>query len=140
MRRILSTLLVGVFFLACSNDDAAPEGPCAQRSGSYLMKYTERSGTCGKGVENVVNITSQPTTVDPPCSGSISYSADNCEVSYSTTCPNDGAVKGGELTITGKSKWNKDATSGTATETWTLRNPDKTTLCLGTYDVVGTRQ
>jgi hypothetical protein len=142
-RSLIAALFVWTNLVACSSETEGTDGgPCAQRNGgSYLFKYTERSGSCGPGAEAVRNLEGpQPTTVEAPCTGSISYSADNCEVTYETTCPNDGAVQGGELTITGKSKWNADGSRGTAVETWVMRDPAKATLCIGTYDLVATRQ
>ncbi len=148
----MKSAVIGAGFLAlvsaCSSEttgtgagsSSGEPGVCAQRKGSYILKLTERAGNCGPGTETVVNIDAQPTSIDAPCVGDISYSADNCEVTYSSTCPNDGVIKGGELAITGKSKWSPDAKTGTAVEQWVLRNPDKTTLCQGTYDVAGSRQ
>lgn len=125
---------------ACGSDVASTAGPCAQRGGSYIAKYTQRTGSCGAGTERVQNVTQQPTTVDRPCSGNITYSPDNCEVTYESTCPEDGLIRGGTLTISGHSKWDAAATYGTAVEQWTVLRPDKTTACLSTYDVTMSRQ
>ena len=125
---------------ACANEFGSGNGPCAQRSGAYVARYTFRSGTCGEAGERLFSIDKQPTIVVPPCRGSISYTPDNCEVTYEETCPNDGAVVGGELAISGKSKWNADGSAGSALESWTIRNPDGTTLCQGAYDVELTRE
>lgn len=139
--RNVAFAVVCVLLAACSSSSSSSAaGPCAQRKGSYLASYTVRSGNCGDGPETVQNIDKQPTTVDAPCKGSISYTADNCQVTYSSTCPNDGAVKGGQLSIDGHSNWNTDGTHGTATEEWVLRDSSGKTLCQGTYDVVVTKQ
>jgi hypothetical protein len=90
--------------------------------------------------EQVSNAQSQPTAIDPPCKGNISYTADNCEVTYDSTCPTDGAVKGGDVVSSGHSKWNTAATHGTATEQLTAHNSAGRTLCTSTYDVTLDRQ
>lgn len=143
--RALSPVLL-ILLVACGDDGTPPvalgsgHGQCAQRQGSYIQKIVFRDGSCGPGTETVVNVASQPTSVDPPCAGSISYSPDNCEVTYDQTCPNDGVVKGGELSISGHAKWSTDAVRGASVEAWAIRRPDGTTICQGTYDVAITRQ
>lgn len=133
----LVTLLV---VTSCASPDA-DSGVCARRDDqTYVARYVERSGTCGEGAEVVINAGPQPTSVDAPCKGSISYSADNCEVTYESECPNDGAVKGATLIVTGKSTWAEDASSGSAIEQWTLRDRDGKTVCMSTYDVTVTRR
>ena len=137
--RLVTTVgLVGILAACSSSSDDG--GPCVQRKGSFIAKYSQRSGTCGNSAETVLNIDKQPTSVDAPCTGSISYTADNCQVTYESACPNDGAVKGGRLSITGHSKWNSDGTSGTATEQWVLSDASGKTLCQSTYDVTVTKQ
>lgn len=138
---------VGLVMLAsCSSSEEADKplgsgnGQCAQRAGSYVAKYTQRDGTCGEGVEIVQNVDEQPTAPQAPCTGKISYTGDNCEVTYNTVCPNDGFVKDGVLAITGHSKWNADATQGEAVEQWVLQASDGKTVCNSTYDVTITRQ
>lgn len=141
MRKGLGVVVAGAFALACSSSDASDDsGPCAQRNGSYIARYSVRSGDCGEGAEVITNVDKQPTSVDPPCTGNISYSEDNCDVTYSSSCPNDGAVKGATLTITGKAKWSRDAANGSATEAWSLVDSNGQTVCYGTYDVSIVRQ
>jgi hypothetical protein len=141
LRHLVTVAALSSVVIACSSsDDAAETGPCAQRSGSYIARYTVRSGDCGATAEVVLNVDKQPTSVDPPCTGSISYTPDNCEVTYSSSCPNDGAVKGATLTVTGKSEWRRDAEVGTAVEDWSLVDANGQTVCHGTYDVLITKQ
>lgn len=127
---------------ACADGEelGSGNGRCAQRHGTYAVRYSARSGNCGAGVETIMNVDTQPKGVEPPCTGSITDAPDNCEVEYTTTCPNDGVVVGGELTIVGKSKWSVDAARGSAVESWLVRKPGGTTLCQGTYDVTLERQ
>lgn len=144
MRKLVGLVALGL--VACASEDSTPElgsggGTCAQRdTGSYIVKYTVRSGDCGETAETVINPGPQPTEVKAPCTGQITYSADNCEVTYSSTCPAESIQKGAELTISGKSKWTRDGALGTAVESWAVRNATGQTLCQGTYDVTVTRQ
>lgn len=81
---------------------------CTARSGSYRVTYEEESGNCGPLHEEIVTLDRQPTAVEPPCTGSIDYSSDNCEVTFSATCP-DGSSS------TGKALWDCDGAYGEAT-------------------------
>lgn len=139
-----SALVGGAVLLlvaACSSESQSTAGgPCAQRSGTYLTAYSQRSGTCGPVGERIVQIPEQPTSVDPPCTGSISYSADNCEVTYQNECPANEVMSGARLQVSGKSRWDAAGATGNATEQWTLTNATGQTLCISTYDVTVTRQ
>ena len=143
--RVLMALVMMTVVACSSSDDEAPavgtgHGPCAQRSGSFLMQYTRRTGSCGDIAETISNVPQQPTGPVAPCTGSISYSADNCEVTYDNTCPTDAIVKGGSGSVTGHSKWSVDGAYGEATESLAFFNADKAAICAGTYDVKATRQ
>lgn len=125
---------------ACASESPQPSGPCAQRAGSYITTYRERSGTCGDPGERITNLDAQPTAPPPECSGSITYSKDNCDVTYTGDCPEDGIVRGGRLRITGKSRWDVAGSFGTATEQWFAADASGRTLCQSTYDVTVRRQ
>jgi hypothetical protein len=143
-----STLLLILAAVGCGSADTTDplgsgHGTCSQRVGTYALAYVERQGNCGAGSERVFLSAKQPVTEDlnaDGCTGAISYSGDNCEVTYSSTCPEDGVQRGGKLSISGTSKWNVAATYGTAIEEWTLARPDGTTLCRSTYDVTANRR
>lgn len=131
---------------ACGDDKpdvGSGSGQCARRDNiGYIAKYTQRSGTCGQGDERVLPPGPQPAAgpVAAPCTGSISYSTDNCEVDYDTECPENGLVQGGKLRVVGHSKWDKGATFATAVEQWSTTNATGQTLCASTYDVTVTKQ
>ena len=134
--RILGAVVVGVVAVACSSSgDGGNSGPCAQRIRSYRSTYVERSGTCGPPGELISSAGPQPTAVDAPCTGSISYTPDNCEVTFDSTCPEEGVARGAKLRENGKARWNTDATSGTATLQWTITDAAGKTICISTYDV-----
>jgi hypothetical protein len=148
MRKWMWMMVVAMATVACSSsseDEAKPlgsgNGQCAQRdSGSYVVKYAVRSGNCGEAAETVLNPGPQPTEPKAPCTGSITYAADNCEVAYSSTCPGDSVQKGATITVNGNSKWSTDATTGSAVESWSIVDADGQSLCQGTYDVTITKQ
>lgn len=135
MRKVLVVACLAAVVGACASESAQPSGPCAKRNGSYRQSYVERSGTCGAPGERIIPAGPQPTSVDAPCTGSISYSSDNCEVTFDATCPEDGIQKGARLRETGKSRWNANASEGTATVQWTVTDANGKTLCISTYDV-----
>lgn len=143
MKRLQS--MVVCVLVACGGDGEAPpvgfgHGQCELRAGTFVARYTVRTGTCPVAPETLFSIATQPTAPEAPCTGSIAYSPDNCEVTYSSTCPNDAVAKGAEVTISGKSKWSIDAARGVATEQWVVRDAGDRVLCLGTYDVSLERQ
>lgn len=143
-------MVVGFALLAACSSSTTSEGgdpalgsghgQCAQRAGSYVVKYTVRTGNCGDAAESVQNIDAQPTEPKAPCTGKIEYTTDNCEVTYSSVCPADFAQKGAKLTISGHSKWSTDATQGTAIESWSAEDVDGKNICQGTYDVTMAKQ
>lgn len=128
--------------LACSSSstDGVATGPCAQRTAGYVIKYTVRSGNCGASAETVVPAGPQPTAPAAPCTGTITYSADNCEVNYTSDCPADVIAKGARSKTTGKAKWSRDGATGTAVEELLVTKADGTGICQGTYDLTATRQ
>lgn len=111
-------------------------GGCVQRSGTYRINMTARSGNCGTSAEYVESLSSQPTDVAAPCSGTIQYSNDNCAVTTDVTCP---AENDTILRTTGKVTWSQNAGQGSGIVSLLLKNSSGTTVCQGTYDAVYTR-
>ena len=109
---------------------AAGNGKCAQRQGTYRDTYKERTGNCGPITESISTVAAQPTTVAPSCTGSITYSNDNCEVRFNSRCP----IKGGTSTDEGLAKWSVDASYGEAVFELTVEVGSST--CRSTYDLV----
>ncbi len=108
-------LIACVITSACSSEDESASEPCAQRSGTYRMTFVEQSGNCGTMPEQIVVATGQPETpqeVDPACTGTIGYSADNCVVTNDVTCP---GATGYLVTQTGSFNWSQDGSSGSGT-------------------------
>jgi hypothetical protein len=106
--------------LACGG----ASGPCPQRSGAGTVKFTARSGTCGPIGEAVVK-GQEGSTPTPPCTGTITHSADNCEMTVDSTCPNGS----GSLRQVGSGTFNQAGTSGTAVFSFTLKDATGSVSC-----------
>lgn len=122
--------------VGCSSP-APGSGPCQQRHGTFSTRFVERDGTCGALSEQIATVDAQPVDVPAPCTGSIRYSADNCQVTYSTICPRSG--KPGHLTSDGKATWNVAGTAGSSVEQWSISREDGSIECSSTYNVTVTR-
>jgi hypothetical protein len=111
-------------------------GPCAPRAGTYSWQLKSRSGDCGDGQEMIFTVTDEPTTPAPPCTGTITYSADNCEVTHDEVCPvaADGGMDEGTFKLLGVVHWNGSATAGNGEFEYDLTSPDAELSCQGTYD------
>lgn len=114
-------------------------GECDQREGTYELRYTETSGTCGDIPNQVFTIERQPTEIVAPCTGEIVYSADNCEVTnVDVTCPETGVAADAFSVSNGKYLWDCDAGAGEGTAN--LRVSDSVgILCQSSYDVFAER-
>lgn len=101
------------------------------------INMTARSGNCGAVAETIETMQSQPTAPPPPCTGSISYSPDNCEVTVDTICPvgTDGATN----KMVGKADWAHDGKAGTAVLDIRMTSGSGVVTCSGTYDVQYTK-
>jgi hypothetical protein len=124
------TTLAALALTACTN------GPCAKRSGTYLWAMTTRSGDCGDMPETVFTVTDEPPGPTLPCTGTITYSPDNCEVTRDELCPvdGDGGTADGTFTVRGVIDWNAAATAATGVLDYALDAPDPEQSCHGTYD------
>jgi hypothetical protein len=111
-------------------------GPCAPRAGTYSWQLKARSGDCGDGQEMIFTVTDEPTRPAPPCTGTITYSADNCEVTHDEACPvaADGGMDEGTFKLLGVVHWNGAATAGNGEFEYDLMSPNAELSCQGTYD------
>lgn len=132
--------ILGLWLVACGgSEDSGGDGTCDQRSGTYIARYTERSGNCGPVPEQVDTITVQPVAPEPPCSGTISYSADNCQVTFEATCPETGLGLDWSSTTDGKVTWNASASKGSGIVQIVLTNANGGIECQSTYNLVSER-
>ena len=110
---------------------------CAQRSGVYAMRYAEVKGDCGPRKPSVSRVVSQPYYVEPPCSGKIIYSPDNCTVHYESACPEE--KLDGVSAVVGDATWSADGSRGKGIESLAIKAGDGRT-CTSTYEVTSERQ
>jgi hypothetical protein len=103
-------------------------GACADRNGSYRMETVKRSGTCGEGVVSVVKLSGRPSAPAAPCTGRITYSANNCSSRDDVVCPKAGV----NTHIDEAVDWDFNGLVGAGTVTLSRDGPDS---CSGTYDV-----
>lgn len=92
-------------------------GVCKERSGTYTVRYTARTGNCGSIGEVVITL---PST-GGGCTGPVTISEDRCEVTSDIVC--SGISQRGKLT------WNADSSRGDGV--FELSDGS----CQGTYDV-----
>ncbi|MEZ4376225.1 MAG: hypothetical protein R3B07_35805 [Polyangiaceae bacterium] len=122
----------------CSSGDDG--GPCAQRSGTYRIVYTERSGNCGALTETIGTIDAQPTAPPAPCTGEIRYSEDNCEVTnVNITCPEPAVSTGAYSIQNGKYSWSTDGSSGSGSLNLKVYDGNDALLCQSTYSASAQR-
>jgi hypothetical protein len=127
--------------LGCGSHANQDDGLCAQRSGTYRTKFTQRTGTCGNIPENISTIDEQPVVPPKPCTdGEIRYSADNCEVTnIDITCPEDGIQAAAVSVVNGKYTWTTDASGGTGQANFVIKTEAGSVICQSSYDVEITR-
>jgi hypothetical protein len=122
-----------------NNEGTPTNGDCDERTGSYRSTWSERSGTCGAIDESIDTISEQPTEPEPPCTGEISYSANNCRVTASQECPGDSVEPEATIEMDSVADWNASGTRGTAIQEVTVKDSDGVTICHSTYDAVITK-
>jgi hypothetical protein len=125
MRAILTLLLM---VLAGCGGGAVE---CRQRTGSASMTLTSTSGNCGS-MPRVLITNVQTTEVAAPCTGTVSYTADNCEMTVDQTCP--AGADGSTLRQNGSGTWNEAGTTGTGAFAITVKDSAGAVTCYGTYD------
>jgi hypothetical protein len=137
MIRLRGVVVMTGLLAGCGSSGDDGSGQCAQRVGTYVAQYTQLSGTCGPRSDNVKTSTEQPGAPEPPCSGYLRYSQDNCQVQYAADCPTS---TGGTVHQEGVANWNRNGSRGTATEEFQVFDADGGTVCTGTYDVTMARR
>jgi hypothetical protein len=135
----MTNLAALAFVMVVAGCGPGASGPCAQRSGTYRLDFSERTGDCGPQSESIVTIAGEPVAPDSPCMGQILYSTDNCNVTeVNVACP-DSAVAGSTLVTNGKTSWSTDGASGGGQTVITLIDASGVYLCSSSYDVTATR-
>lgn len=136
--RTMPALVYALAALGCSGTTTGTDEPpivvgsghgaCARRVGTFSEVYEVRSGNCGPIPEQIVNVDQDAVSADAgtSCSRSVTESADNCEVTFSSNCAG--------RTAQGLAKWNREGTYATVVEQ--VGSP----TCSGTYTMVARRQ
>lgn len=141
-----SMLAAGILSAACTStvEPAQPSGPCADRSGSYVVRITQRSGTCGddgdssEGIVNIDATTQQ--ALESSCTGESTPSDDNCSIQFNITCAREDLGRGWTTRETGKSTWNQGGSEGSGTAQVTIYRGDGIQECRSTVNITYVRQ
>jgi hypothetical protein len=141
-----SALVLALAFNAGCTSTVAPasSGPCVDRSGSYILRVTQRSGTCGNDgdvAESVVNIdATAQQAFSANCTDDSTVTADNCSIQFTTTCKREDLGRGWTTQERGKSTWTPDGAHGSATAQLTVLRGDGILECTSTVDITWERQ
>ena len=139
--KLMTLAVVALGSVACGDDDPKNDEPsdCALRVGTYSSVFAVRSGNCGAIPEQLETIDEQPTEPPAPCTGTIDYSTDNCEVTSEATCPAETLGAGWTTTTELKANWNESGSHGTAITQFVVYDDAGAVVCQGTYDVAITQ-
>lgn len=122
---------------ACSDDAGAVDCSKAHRSGTFLAKFTEREGgSCGPIPETVARLDADTLLEGCELDAPDDWSADECTLTRSYTCPLDGAP--GSASFVAVSHESADGFEGTSTAR--VYDTAGALVCTSTYDVTWTRQ
>lgn len=154
MIRTLTIFVTGLVVAACSSGTAASSGPplptmCnrAERIGTYLLTWTEQSGTCGKIDPSLVSFNDTSSVMSkgdggpPPCMVHTDvWSENDCKNERTFTCVTP--LSGGSATDDAVAVTHETAAGAARIEgtiTISLRGSDGSS-CTSTYAVVYVRQ
>lgn len=133
-------MTIAALLCACGGDSGG-EVTCsrADRIGTYLMTFAERSGNCGPSPDQLVRL-DPDAPLDPTCEIAAPdvWSADECQLERSVTCvtPDDLHVSG----VMVSEQRDSDGEHITAIYSVTVRDGSGAALCQSTYDVDAVRQ
>jgi hypothetical protein len=124
-----------LLFLVVVGGCASEDRECADRSGTYQLRYFEQTGGCGPIPDQVLTV-DEMTTIDPACSGRIVSSADNCEVTLvDFTCAEPGIGPGVTSTANAKVDWSTAGDQGDGVFNLVVRDGTGIVLCQSSYEV-----
>lgn len=130
--------------VGCGGSDGESSFTCspAERSGTYLLTYTERSGDCGPIPEQLGRL-DDAEALPEECmlDAADRWSEDACKLERAYTCAEDGVEPGASgswVAVTTQA----DDSGGRITGTVTVRilGADGVQLCRSTYDITASRQ
>ena len=116
-------------------------GQCATRCGSYLTRFTQTDGDCGKRADQLAELAGDPATAPYPCTGNFTASADHCSVKFDIRCPTKDASGSSLASVErGTLGWSGDAASARGDlELW-VSDAAGNTRCHSSYQVAVTRR
>lgn len=140
-------VVVAAFVLAgCSSSaegsDGEPLGAaattqCSQRKGTFVTHYKERTGgTCGEFPDFIGAVEEQQTEITPPCTGDITYSANNCSVVMDYSC----IEEAGKSLAKSEMSWNVAGTLGQGYLDILGYDSRGVVICSSVYDVTVTKR
>lgn len=140
----VALLFAAALATACASKttgvEPEPPGPCADRAGSYLVKYRHLSGTCGP-ISDAVVVFGGPTSTQAAsaCSGESTGSDDGCDITSDISCPADDPTL--RLDLRGKIHWSRDGARGGGTvQIVAHRAEGAAYVCESTYEITYLRQ
>lgn len=124
---VLPFLVVG-----CSSEAREPSGPCADRSGAYVVTPKKRTGTCAELAETLVfyGASASGDAAVSGCTSTATPSADQCQVTSTTECDDSS----GHSTLKVQITWSHDGSSGSGVMTAIFPT------CSASYDVTYRKQ
>lgn len=134
-------VLAALLLAACGDDDSGVECSAADRSGLYIMHMEWVSGDCGAPPADA--LVSADGAGGPPEIGctrdSDKWTDDECGYELVQTCV-DSSTGDVYYTISKTTQEDDDADTISGIITLTVRDSGGFLLCLGTYDLLYTRQ
>jgi hypothetical protein len=136
---LFTAALVGCSGGPTDDDDEPIQCSMSERTGVYLLEWTELDGTCGPIPDELVRIDpASPLpdgcTLDAPDT----VSPDECTLERSATCTDTTGLYLRSVSTT--TQENDDASLVTGLVTVDVRNPDGSAACLSTYRLRYVRQ
>lgn len=128
MRMLAAILLISIS--SCGFDIDLTPDICKDRSGTYMVTFVERSGTCGYMPDLIVTV---PAVMDSACVGYSVSENNNCRVTINMTCP---GADGYRVKQSGVADWRADGLVGNAVFNIMLIDDYNYAVCSSIYDAV----
>jgi hypothetical protein len=139
--KMKKAFMIAALALGCSGADESFTCEPGDRSGTYVIHYSERpNGTCGEPPDEVTRLDGGP---DPSCTldAPDMVSADQCRLDRSITCCGEGGICSHIVGYTEQQDESGARITGTITVRIDEANPfgGRDPVCVSTFDIVATR-
>lgn len=132
-------IILGLTGIACGGSEDGTPGGCnifEDRNGTYLLRFSERSGNCGAIPDQLARLESDaPLQEGCILTADDTISDDGCTLERSYSCLIDGTESDWVAVTT-----QEDSSAETITGTITVSFDDGLQSCTSTYSVLATRQ